>query len=63
MYGNQGIRNPTDKESRIQYFESEIHGAESRIQDCLGFPYMKDGGDGGDGGDGAMLAASLYLFH
>ena len=65
----QGIRNPTDKESGIQYFESEIHGAESRIQDCLGFPYMEDGGGGGggDGGRGkgvvAMLAASLYLFH
>ena len=24
----------------IQYLESEIHGLESRIQDCLGFPYM-----------------------
>ena len=63
----QGIRNPTDKESGIQYFESEIHGAESRIQDCLGFPYMEDGGGRGDGGRGkgvvAMLAASLYLFH
>ena len=40
----QGIRNPTDKESGIQYFESEIHGEESRTQDCLGFPYMEDGG-------------------
>ena len=25
----------------IQYLESEIHGVESRIQDCLGFPYMR----------------------
>ena len=24
----------------IQYLESGIHGVESRIQDCLGFPYM-----------------------
>ena len=36
-----GIRNPcsTDKESEIQYLESGIHSMESRIQDCLGFPY------------------------
>ena len=26
--------------TRIQYQESGIHGGESRIQDCLGFPYM-----------------------
>ena len=25
----------------IQYMESGIHGVESRIQDCLGFPYME----------------------
>ena len=48
----QGIRNPTDRESGIQYFESEIHSLESRIQDCLGFPYMEDGRDGGAGGGG-----------
>ena len=24
----------------IQYLDSGIHGVESRIQDCLGFPYM-----------------------
>ena len=37
-----GIRNLifTDKESRIQNLESGIHCVESRIQDCLGFPYM-----------------------
>ena len=36
------IRNPssTDKESEIQYLESGIHGVESRIQSCLGFPYV-----------------------
>ena len=35
-------KNPsfTEKESEIQYLESEIHWAESRIQDCPGFPYM-----------------------
>jgi len=45
------IRNPssTDKESGIQYFESEIQGVESRIQDCLGFPYMEDGWEGRGG--------------
>ena len=38
-----GIPNPssTDKESRIQYLESGIHGVEFRIQDCLGFSYMR----------------------
>ena len=37
-----GIWNPssTDKENGIQYLETGIHGVESRIQDCLGFPYM-----------------------
>ena len=37
-----GIRNAssTDKEFGIQHLESEIQGIESRIQDCLGFPYM-----------------------
>ena len=36
-----GIQNPssTDKDSRIQYLESGIQDVESRIQDCLGFPY------------------------
>ena len=36
------IRNPspTEKESRIEYLESGIHGVESRIQTCLGFPYI-----------------------
>ena len=35
------IQNPssTDKDSRIQYLESGIQDVESRIQDCLGFPY------------------------
>ena len=28
-------------ETGIQYLESGIHGVESRIQDCLGFPYME----------------------
>ena len=32
-----GIRNPT---YAIQYLESGIQGVESRIQDCLGFPYV-----------------------
>ena len=27
-------------EFAIQYLESGIHGVESRIQDCLGFPYV-----------------------
>ena len=27
-------------ESAIQYLESGIHGVESTIQDCLGFPYV-----------------------
>ena len=38
-----GIQNSssTDKESWIQYLESEIHGVESRIQDCFGFLYME----------------------
>ena len=46
-----GIRNPSkdlNPESKvpltktgIQYLESVIHGVESRIQDCLGFPYMR----------------------
>ena len=26
---------------RNQYLESRIHNVESRIQDCLGFPYME----------------------
>ena len=30
----------TELESGIQYSESGIHGVESRIQDCHGFPYM-----------------------
>ena len=36
------IQNPsfTDKYTGIQYQESGIHGVESRIQDCPGFPYM-----------------------
>ena len=36
-----GIWNPgsTDKESVIHYLESGIRNVESRIQDCLGFPY------------------------
>ena len=37
-----GIWNPSfiDEESEIQYLESGTHGVESRIQDCLGLPYM-----------------------
>ena len=37
-----GNRNPssTDKESEIHHLESGIHSIESRIQDCLGLPYM-----------------------
>ena len=45
-----GIRNPTNdwnpeskvllKNTGIQYLESGIHSMESRIQECLGFPYM-----------------------
>ena len=40
-----GIRSPrsTDKASGIQKLESVIHSAESRIQSCLGFPYMERG--------------------
>ena len=42
-----GIRNPFKSsiqvpltKTEIQYLESVIHGVESRIQDCLGFPYI-----------------------
>ena len=37
-----GIRSPisTDKESGIQYVESEINGVESKIQAYLGSLYM-----------------------
>ena len=37
-----GIQNPSssDKESGIQHLESRIHSVESRIQDCLGLPYV-----------------------
>ena len=35
----QGIQVPLTK-TGIQYLESGIHGMESRIQDCLGSPYM-----------------------
>ena len=37
-----GIRDPcsTDRESGIQYPESGIQCVGSRIQECLGFPYM-----------------------
>ena len=37
-----GIWNPSfnDEESGIQYLESGIQGVESRIQDCLDFPYL-----------------------
>ena len=36
----QGFRNlsSTVKESEIQYLKSGIHGMDSRIQDCVGFP-------------------------
>ena len=38
----QEIRNPssTNKESEIYCLESGIHSMESRIQDCLAFPYI-----------------------
>ena len=37
-----GMWNPSssDKEFWKSYLESGIHGVESRIQDCLGFPYL-----------------------
>ena len=42
-----GIRNPFKSsiqvpltKTEIHYLESVIHGVESRIQDCLGFPYI-----------------------
>ena len=38
-FGNRNASS-TDKEFGIQHLESEIQGIESRIQDCLGFPYM-----------------------
>ena len=31
----------TNKECGIEYLESEIHSIKSRIQDCLGFPCMR----------------------
>ena len=34
------IREPTSTEAGIQYLDSEVHGVESKIQDCLAFPYM-----------------------
>ena len=34
------IQGPLTKKCRIRYLESGIHGMESRIQDCLGFPQM-----------------------
>ena len=40
----------TDKGCRIQYLTSGIHDVESRIQDCLRFPYM-----------GRILQVSLRL--
>ena len=38
----QEIRNPSfnNKESEIQYMEFGFHSVESRIQDCLAFPYV-----------------------
>ena len=38
------IRNPssTNKESEIYCLESGIHSVESRIQDCLAFPYINN---------------------
>ena len=40
----QEIRNPssTNKESEIYCLESGIHSMESRIQDCLAFPYTNE---------------------
>ena len=43
----QGIRNPTKDwnpiqgSSGIKCLESGIHGLESRLQDCFGFPNMR----------------------
>ena len=34
------IPSSTDKDTRIQYLESGTDSVESRIQDCLGIPYM-----------------------
>ena len=38
-----GVQNPSsiDKESEVQYLESGIHGVESGIKHCPGFPYTK----------------------
>ena len=40
-----GIRNKAQgfhlKKTGIQYLESGMREVESRIQDCLGFPYMR----------------------
>ena len=36
----------------IQYLESGIYHVESRIQDCLGFAYIRDGPLESDGGGG-----------
>ena len=37
-----GVWSPssTDKESEVHYLESRTQGVESRIQDCLGLPYI-----------------------
>ena len=35
------IPSSIDKDSSIQYRESGTYSVESRIQDCLGFPYME----------------------
>ena len=37
--GNE-VAGSADKECAIEYLESGLHGVESRIRDCLGFPYM-----------------------
>lgn len=38
--GNRNLSS-TENESIIQHLESGIHGIESRIQDCLEFPYTE----------------------
>ena len=60
----QGIRNPssTDKESRIQYLKSGIHGVETRVQDRLGFLYMGHEGGEKKGIRKLFLIPSLFTF-
>ena len=46
-----GIRNPSSTDytnMELQNQEFRIHGVDSRIQDCLGFPYLGRGKPKGD---------------